>query len=113
MGSTLLLCGIEGLTQKECGIPLGALAVCPFRFTRQIIFALGHIRPCIFRPYHHIFGMAQDGKGTIMAKIFSTVLTLAAYTDTAAGFQLRLAMMRPVGAFDPELAALIALVLHF
>ncbi len=48
-----------------------------------------------------------------MAKIFSTIVTLAAYTDSALGVQLRAAMVRPVGAIDPELAAYIVWFLHF
>lgn len=57
--------------------------------------------------------MAQDGKVIIMAKIFSVILTLAAYTDTTLGVELRTMMTRPVGAFDPELAAYIVWLIHF
>ncbi len=48
-----------------------------------------------------------------MAKIISAAFTLAAYSDTHAGFVLRGLMVRPVGFFDPELAAYIAAMLHF
>ena len=45
-------------------------------------------------------------------KIVSVILTLAAYTDTSIGFMLRGIMVRPVGAFDPELANYILWFAH-
>ena len=46
-------------------------------------------------------------------KIVSVMLTLAAYTDSHIGFTLRGFMVRPLGAFDPELANYILWFAHF
>ena len=48
-----------------------------------------------------------------MAKILSLALTLAAYSDTYAGFWLRWQMVKPIRVFDPDLAAYIAYAVHF
>ena len=45
-------------------------------------------------------------------KIISAIITLLAYTDTRLGFALRGIMVRPIGAFDPELADYIIWFAH-
>ena len=48
-----------------------------------------------------------------MTNWISLTITLAAYTDTPAGFYLRSMMAQFVSYIDPALASYIALELHF
>ncbi len=48
-----------------------------------------------------------------MTKILSLAFTLAAYTDTVLGLEMRAMMVMPISHVDAGLAAYIALNLHF
>lgn len=43
----------------------------------------------------------------------SLLITLSAYSDTPTGFAMRVYMTRPLAQLDEELAAYVALFVHF